>query len=124
MARLPRLCLPGIPQHIIQRGTNRQACFASEDDFAAYANWLNECARKNDVAIHAWVFMTNHVHLLATPGKTQGISMMMQTLCDNRGQTTVSMLTFTLINDHGGSSHAKTTTNYPSWSPPSSNTAW
>ncbi|MBB3167182.1 REP element-mobilizing transposase RayT [Simiduia aestuariiviva] len=40
MARLPRLCLPGIPLHIIQRGTNRQACFASEEDFTAYAFWL------------------------------------------------------------------------------------
>lgn len=80
MARLPRLCLPGIPQHIIQRGTNRQACFASEDDFAAYAHWLDECARINGVAIHAWVFMTNHVHLLATPEEAGGISRMMQML--------------------------------------------
>lgn len=80
MARLPRLCLPNIPQHIIQRGTNRQVCFASEDDFAAYAHWLEECARKNHVAIHAWVFMTNHVHLLATPEEAGGISKMMQML--------------------------------------------
>lgn len=68
MARLPRLCLPGIPQHIIQRGTNRQACFALEEDFAAYAHWIDECSGKCRVAIHAWVFMTNHVHLLVTPG--------------------------------------------------------
>ena len=67
MARLPRLCLPGIPQHIIQRGTNRQVCFASEEDLAAYAHWLEESSSKNQVAIHAWVFMTNHVHLLVTP---------------------------------------------------------
>ena len=80
MARLPRLCLPGIPQHIIQRGTNRQACFASEEDFAAYAHWLKESARKNAVAIHAWVFMTNHVHVLATPRTPEGVSRMMQTL--------------------------------------------
>ncbi|MEZ5527273.1 MAG: transposase [Gammaproteobacteria bacterium] len=80
MARLPRLCLPGIPQHIIQRGTNRQACFASEEDFAAYAYWLEEAARKHGVAIHAWVFMTNHVHLLVTPETSRSISAMMQTL--------------------------------------------
>ena len=80
MARLPRLCLPGIPQHIIQRGTNRQACFASEKDFAAYANWLDKSASKHGVAIHAWVFMSNHVHLLVTSEKAQGISKMMQTL--------------------------------------------
>lgn len=81
MAILPRLCLPGIPQHIIQRGTNMQACFASEDGFAAYAHWLDECAKNYRVAIHAWVLMTNHVHLLVTPETSNGISVMMQTLC-------------------------------------------
>ena len=80
MARLPRLCLPGIPHHIIQRGTNRQACFASEEDFSAYAHWLGESARKNKVAIHAFVLMTNHVHLLLTPTTGDGVSRMMQTL--------------------------------------------
>jgi len=80
MARLPRICLPGIPQHIIQRGNNRQVCFASEEDFAAYAHWLGEASIKNNVAIHAWVFMTNHVHLLVTPESQDGISRMMQTL--------------------------------------------
>lgn len=80
MARLPRICSPGIPQHIIQRGNNRQACFASERDFSAYAHWLEEFSRKYHVAIHAWVFMTNHVHLLATSGTEAGISKMMQML--------------------------------------------
>ncbi|NOZ10797.1 MAG: transposase [Gammaproteobacteria bacterium] len=80
MARLPRISLPGIPQHIIQRGNNRQACFASDEDFGAYAHWLEECARKFRVAIHAWVFMTNHTHLLVTPETEDGISRLMQTL--------------------------------------------
>ena len=80
MARLSRLCLPGIPQHIIQRGNNRQVCFGSEEDFAAYARWLAECSSKYKVAIHAWVFMTNHVHLLVTPDTEDGISRIMQTL--------------------------------------------
>ncbi len=80
MARLPRLCPPGIPQHVIQRGNNRQACFAADEDFAAYAHWLDEYARKYQVAIHAWVFMTNHVHLLATPHVENGISKLMQSL--------------------------------------------
>jgi len=80
MARLPRLCLPTIPQHIIQRGNNRQVCFASEEDFAAYAHWLKEYSVKYDVAIHAWVFMTNHVHLLVTPKTVDGISKLMQTV--------------------------------------------
>jgi len=80
MARLLRLCIPGIPQHIIQRGVNRQACFAAEQDFTAYAHWLHNCAVKYRVAIHAWVFMTNHVHLLVTPKDKQSTSRMMQTL--------------------------------------------
>jgi len=80
MARLPRIGSPGIPQHIIQRGNNRQACFGSDRDFAAYAHWLEECARQSGVAIHAWVFMTNHVHLLATPETPNAVSHMMQTL--------------------------------------------
>jgi putative transposase len=80
MARLPRICLPGIPQHIIQRGNNRQACFVSERDFSAYAYWLEEFSRKYHVAIHAWVFMTNHVHLLTTSSTEAGISKMMQML--------------------------------------------
>ena len=78
MARLPRICLPGVPQHIIQRGNNRQACFASEDDFSAYASWLAEYSRKYRVKVHAWVFMTNHVHLLVTPTTPNGVSSMMQ----------------------------------------------
>jgi len=53
MARLPRIRLPGISQHIIQRGNNCQACFGSDEDFAAYAHWLEEYARQFDVAIHA-----------------------------------------------------------------------
>ena len=80
MARLPRLCLAGIPQHVIQRGTNRQACFASEEDMAAYAHWFHEYSGKYQVAIHAWVFMTNHVHLLVTPTISSGVSKMMQSL--------------------------------------------
>ncbi len=80
MARLPRICLPGIPQHIIQRGNNRQVCFASEEDCAAYAYWLEKYARKYHIAIHAWAFMTNHVHLLVTPETDNGTSKLMQTL--------------------------------------------
>ncbi|QRV22478.1 transposase [Marinomonas foliarum] len=80
MARLPRLCPIGIPQHIIQRGNNRQVCSASEDDFIAYVHWLTEYAQEFDVKVHAWVLMTNHVHLLATPMTEGGISKMMQAL--------------------------------------------
>jgi putative transposase len=78
MARLRRICPPGIPQHIIQRGNNRQVCFAADEDFAAYAHWLHESSEKYSVAIHTWVFMTNHVHILATPRQQDGVSHMMQ----------------------------------------------
>lgn len=80
MARLPRLCVPGIPQHIIQRGTNRQACFGSSEDMAVYAAWMDQYARKYGIAVHAWVFMTNHVHLLVTPTSSDGVSRLMQSL--------------------------------------------
>ena len=80
MARLQRIGPLGIPQHIIQRGNNRQVCFASEQDMAVYANLLEEYSQQFSVAIHAWVFMTNHVHLLATPHAQEAVSKMMQSL--------------------------------------------
>lgn len=80
MPRLPRLCPVGIPQHVIQRGNNRQICFSADEDMAAYAHWLHEYAIKFHVHIHAWVFMTNHVHLLLTPWQENGVSRMMQSL--------------------------------------------
>ena len=80
MARLPRVSPVGFPQHIIQRGNNHQVCFTSDQDFAAYANWLIDYSIKFEVGIHAWVFMSNHVHLLCTPRTEGGISAMMQGL--------------------------------------------
>jgi putative transposase len=66
MARLPRLGIPSIPQHVIQRGNNRQACFYAEDDHRFYLECLGEAARKYRVSIHAYVLMTHHVHGLMT----------------------------------------------------------
>jgi putative transposase len=80
MPRRARLCPPATSQHVIQRGNNRQICFCSDEDCAAYAHWLREAAHKYQVNIHAWVFMTNHVHLLVTPADEDGISLMMQSL--------------------------------------------
>jgi putative transposase len=74
------VCPVGVPQHVIQRGNNRQVCFASEQDFAAYAGWLKEYSKKYQVDIHAWVLMTNHVHLLCTPRAENAVSHMMQSL--------------------------------------------
>jgi len=78
MSRLVRLCPSGIPTHIIQRGHNREVCFVKEKDFSVYENWLDMSAVKFGVAIHAWVFMKNHVHILATPQAQDSISRMMQ----------------------------------------------
>jgi len=78
MARLPRFDLPGIPQHVIQRGNDRHACFATDGDYRQYMQQLREAALKHDCAVHAFVLMTNHVHLLVTPASAGAISRMMQ----------------------------------------------
>ncbi len=80
MPRRPRQCPPGFPVHVVQRGNNRQDIFGSESDLKAYANWLREAGEKCLVEIHAWVFMTNHVHLLMTPRAPDSISRCMQFL--------------------------------------------
>lgn len=78
MPRKPRFVLPGVPQHVIQRGHNRDPCFYSEDDYVRYLGDLHQAAGLNQVAIHAYVLMTNHVHLLVTPAQTHSIAHMMQ----------------------------------------------
>jgi len=80
MPRLPRVMSAGFPQHVIQRGNNCEACFFAETDYAVYLHWLKQAASTYRVAIHAYVLMPNHVHLLATPGMDGGISRMMQYL--------------------------------------------
>ena len=80
MARLPRLTLPGFTHHVIQRGNNRQAIFASSADYQMLLDLLEENARKFDVAIHAYVLMSNHFHLLLTPQTPDGLPRMMQAL--------------------------------------------
>ena len=80
MARLARVAPIGVAQHIMQRGNNRQVCFANPEDMKAYLNWLKELSRKHQVDVHAWVLMTNHVHLLCTPWKENAISSMMQSI--------------------------------------------
>ena len=78
MARLPRLTIPGYPHHVIQRGNNRQAIFASAGDRQMLLHLLQENARKFGVALHAYVLMTNHFHLLATPQSANSLPQMMQ----------------------------------------------
>lgn len=80
MARLPRLTVAGYPHHIIQRGNNRQAIFAVPEDYRTLLEMLDEHARKSQVALHAYVLMSNHFHLLATPETAEGIPQMMQSV--------------------------------------------
>lgn len=80
MPRKPRFVLPGVPQHIIQRGNNREPCFYSTEDYRRYLELLKEAADRNDCCVHAYVLMTNHVHVLATPFSPHGISHLMQDL--------------------------------------------
>jgi len=80
MARRPRQCPLGFPVHVVQRGNNQQVCFATDADLKAYAGWLHQAADQFAVDIHAWVFMTNHVHLLMTPHSVDSISRCMQNL--------------------------------------------
>ncbi len=80
MPRKPRFNLPGVPQHVIQRGNNREPCFYAEEDYRRYLDELQDVAEKNDCRVHAYILMTNHVHFLVTPMVEHGISQMMQAL--------------------------------------------
>ena len=80
MPRRARLALAGVPSHIIQRGNNRAVCFYAEDDYQFYLHHLQEYAKKFGCAIHAYVLMTNHVHLLFTPEQADSASLLMKHL--------------------------------------------
>lgn len=69
MPRRPRIHIDGVPLHIVQRGHNREPCFFGEDDYSSYLHWLGEALREAECLLHAYVLMTNHVHLLLTPSK-------------------------------------------------------
>ncbi|OWW20323.1 transposase [Noviherbaspirillum denitrificans] len=78
MARLPRLVVPNQPHHIIQTGNDRQAIFREAEDYTAFLAWLREAAKQFKVAIHAYVLLPNHVHLLVSPSDDTGMGRMMQ----------------------------------------------
>jgi putative transposase len=80
MPRPIRLNLPDIPQHITQRGNNRQVCFYSDNDYRLYMELLHKACRAHDCSLHAYVLMTNHVHLLITPSTPEGVSKVMRDL--------------------------------------------
>ncbi|MDD5330927.1 MAG: transposase [Sulfuricella sp.] len=80
MPRRPRIKLAEIPQHLVQRGVNREPCFFAEEDYHCYLHWLQEAAGDWHCVIHAYVLMTNHVHLLITPATAQGLAKLMQSV--------------------------------------------
>ena len=80
MPRRPRIIISGVPLQLIQRGNNRQACFYADEDYQFYLDWLKEYARDTDCAVHAYVLMTNHVHLLLTPAKESSAGALMKRL--------------------------------------------
>jgi putative transposase len=80
MPRQQRYRLPGVPQHVIQRGNNRQVTFFDNSDYRKYLDCLQAAGDKHGCAIHAYVLMTNHVHLLLTPETPDGIGKLMQSV--------------------------------------------
>lgn len=80
MARLPRIDLPGVPQHVRQRGNNRQPCFLDDNDRRNYLELLAKALRDTGCRLHAYVLMDNHAHLLLTPPRLGATGRMMQQL--------------------------------------------
>ena len=80
MARLPRLSIAGYPHQVIQRGNNRQAIFISAADYQAWLELTEDSARKFGVAVHAYVLMSSHFHLLVTPESADSLPRMMQAI--------------------------------------------
>ena len=80
MPRLLRYGAPGMPQHVIQRGNNRCAVFMRTADYQFFRECLRSACERHGCRVHAYVLMTNHVHLLATPADETGISRVMQTV--------------------------------------------
>jgi len=78
MSRKPRFYLPDMPVHIVQRGHCRQPIFFDRQDYVTFLYWLREAASKYKISIHAFVLMTNHVHILITPATKTGVSLFMQ----------------------------------------------
>ena len=80
MARLPRLELVGVAQHVVQRGNNRLPCFLDDSDRSGYVQLLRQSLLASGFRLHAYVLMDNHVHLLMTPPEAGAVSRLMQSL--------------------------------------------
>ena len=78
MPRIARLIAPGYPHHIVQRGNNRKAVFFEERDRVCYLSFLQRFKKEISCLLHAYCLMSNHVHLLITPGKAHSLAKIMQ----------------------------------------------
>ncbi|MGY1520255.1 transposase [Luteimonas sp. A482] len=83
MARQPRFDLAGVPQQVVQRGNNRLPCFLDDGDRQRYLQCPREGLARFDCQLHAYVLMSNHVHLLVTPGSTGAVLRLMHTFACN-----------------------------------------
>ena len=86
MPRSARLRIPGLPLHIVHRGNNRAPCFFREADYGRYMAKLGESAKRFDCEVHAYVLMTNHVHLLVSPAVPTAISWFMKRVAQDHAQ--------------------------------------
>ena len=80
MPRKQRFYLPDVPAHVMQRGHNREPIFFEENDYLEYLKFLKRVAEQSACQIHAYVLMTNHVHILLTPSTEKSISLFFQSL--------------------------------------------
>lgn len=80
MARLPRYFVQGIPLHIILRGNNRESIFGSDEDRRFFKDALLDAAQRHGLTVHAYVFMTNHIHVLASPATAQSVPKTLQSV--------------------------------------------
>jgi putative transposase len=80
MARLPRYFVKGVPLHIILRGNNRDPIFGNDDDYQYFKECLLDAAKRHGLSIHAYVLMTNHMHLLASPDSENSVPKTMQSV--------------------------------------------
>ena len=80
MARHPRYATPGRPQHVTQRGNNRSPIFMRDTDYVAFHEWLRVACERYGCSLHAYVFMTNHVHLLMTPDAVGAVGRVLQSV--------------------------------------------
>ena len=78
MPRRPRIHLPGVPQHVIQRGVDRLPVFFADEDCQFYLDWLGVYAKVRGIELHAYCLMTNHVHLLLSSPSADALGGLMQ----------------------------------------------